>query len=439
MKAHAYGNTVSDDLWREVEKAAGTPVLEIAHQFTLQPGVPMIRVERATCAAGNTTVELVQAEFTKDRPDKRPLSWRVPVIASTLGNDARVRTLVSNGRATMTVPGCGPLILNPGQSGYYRTLYSPAQFSAIRNHFAQLAPIDQLGLMKDALAQGLAGLQPASDYLGLVRATPVDADPQVWGEIAGGLYGLSEYYEGDAARQGRFRAFAIARLSPVFAKVGWTAQAGEASPVTILRSDLIRTLGALGDPAVVAEVRRRHAAQASDPGAVPTALRKAILAVLARHADAKTWDQLHVAAKAEKTPLVRDEFYSLLSQAEDARLAQRALELALTDEPGATNSAGMVAAVANSHPDLAFDFAVAHLARLDQRVDSTSRSRYYPSLGSNSLEARMIGKIKLYSTAHIAAGSRRSADTVIANITYRIKVRKERLPAIDAWLQSNGG
>ena len=44
MKAHAYGNTTSDDLWRAVEAAAGQPITAIAHDFTLQPGVPMIRV-----------------------------------------------------------------------------------------------------------------------------------------------------------------------------------------------------------------------------------------------------------------------------------------------------------------------------------------------------------------------------------------------------------
>ena len=56
MKAHAYGNTVSDDLWREVQAAAGKPILDIAHDFTLQPGVPMIRVESATCNDGKTTL-----------------------------------------------------------------------------------------------------------------------------------------------------------------------------------------------------------------------------------------------------------------------------------------------------------------------------------------------------------------------------------------------
>ena len=45
MRAHAFGNTVDSDLWREIEAAAGKPVLNIEHDFTRQVGVPLVRVE----------------------------------------------------------------------------------------------------------------------------------------------------------------------------------------------------------------------------------------------------------------------------------------------------------------------------------------------------------------------------------------------------------
>jgi aminopeptidase N len=438
IKAHAYGNTRSDDLWREVEAAAGKPITDIAHDFTLQPGVPLIRVESAQCSGGKTTLQLVQGEFTKDRPGKTPLSWRVPVIAQTIGSTP-ARTLVTGGKAALEVPGCGAVVVNAGQSGYYRTLYAPAQFAALRDGFATLAPIDQLGLMSDTWALGMAGLQPASAYLDLASATPAAADPQIWGEVAGTFDSLNDFYRGDAARQARFQKFAIARLTPLFERVGWEAKQGEADPVAILRADLIATLGDLDDETVIAEARRRHDAESSEPSAIPAELRKTILAVVARHADAATWDRLHAAAKVEKTPLVKDELYSLLSSPKDQALAKRALDLALTGEPGATNSAGMIEQVSRLHPELAFDFAVAHREQVDKLVDSTSRSRYYPALGRTSSEPAMIGKIKAFAAAHIAASSRRAAETAIANIEYRNQVRSERLPAIDTWLQQHGG
>ena len=293
--------------------------------------------------------------------------------------------------------------------------------------------------MGDTWALGMAGLQPASDYLELAAATPVDADPQIWGDIAGSLEGLHHYYRGDEAGQARLDAFGIATLAPVFARVGWEASSDEAAPVAILRTQLIGTLAELGDDSVIAEARRRYAARDTDPAAMPAALRKTILAVVASHADAATWDQLHASAKTEKTPLVRDQLYALLSSARDPALAQRALELALTDEPGQTNSAGMIGTVAGQHPDLAFDFAVAHRGQVDAKVDTTSRSRYYPGLGSYSSDPKMIDKITAYADQHIADSSRRATETAIANIRYRMQVRDERLPAISTWLEQHGG
>lgn len=431
---HAYGNTVSDDLWRAIESAAGKPITAIAHDFTLQPGVPLITVGEATCSGGASRVRLIQGEFSKDQPDKKPLAWRVPVILKSLGAGEPVRTMVSGGTAEVSLPGCEPVIVNAGQSGYYRTLYAPPQFARIAARFPTLPAVDQLGLLADSWALGRAGLQPAADVLELAAATPLDADPQIWGQIADIFLGIADSTRGDAARQAAFRSFAAFRLAPVLARVGWVPRGDEPAPVAILRGNLINTLGVLGDRAVVEEAQRRHVAQASDATAIPGPLRKAILGVVARHADAATWDRLHQAAIAEKTPLVKDHLYALLSSTADEALARRALDLALTAEPGATNSAEMIARVGGEHPDLAFDFAVAHIAALNERLDATSRSRYYAGLAGRSADPVMLGKLGAYAAANVDEKSRRDTDTAAANITDRIRVRGIVLPAVDAWL-----
>jgi len=433
IKAHAYGNAVSDDLWRSMESAApDKPVTAIAHDFTLQSGVPLIRVDEASCRNGDTEVRLTQAEFTKDRPHKTPLRWRVPVTAQTLGG-ASARMLVSGGDVNFSVPGCGTLVVNAGQRGYYRTLYAPAPFGAIRRDAARLDPVDALGVLGDTYALGLAGLQPVTDFLDLATAMPTDADPYLWAAITGKLGELNAYYRGDAARQAAFQRFAIARLSPVFRRIGWEPRADDGASAKILRSLLIGTLSALDDQTVIAEANRRYTAQAGDPNAVPGELRKVILAVVSQHADAPMWDQLRAEAQAETTPLVKDNLYTLLASVGDETLAGRALALALTDEPGATTGAKMIRDVARLHPDLAWDFAMAHRAQVDRLVGGSSLARYYPRLGGNSSSPSMIGKLKAYA-ATLAPTSRKDADTAIADVEYRVMVRRDRLPAVDAWL-----
>ena len=248
-------------------------------------------------------------------------------------------------------------------------------------------------------------------------------------------YGL----KGNPAAQKRFQAYARAVLQPVFSSIGWNARPDDAAPVQLLRTTLIRTLAALEDAAVIAEVRRRFAAGPDDVQAMPPALRTLITAIIANKADAATWDRLHAMARAEKTPLIKDELYGLLGIAEDKVLAQRALELALTDEPGATNSAGMISAVAGQHPDMAFDFAVANRAKVETLVDGSSQARYYPGLAGGSADRAMIGKLRAFAEAHIPASARNATETSIANIENRIRVREQRIPAIVAWLEKNGG
>lgn len=433
MKEHAYSNTVSDDLWRAIEKAARKPVTAVARDFTNQPGVPMIRVQHAACVEGSTRVTLSQEEFTRDRPGKKALSWRVPVLANTLGV-APVRTLVEGGRTEFRVPGCGPLVVNAGQAGYYRTLYNDAAFSALARDFARLDPIDQLGVLGDSWALGMAGQHGADRFLDLANALPLSAQPQAWNKVASVFMDIDDLYQGTGGRRERFAAFARRRLAPVMAQVGWQPREGEGAAVANLRESLVTALGRLGDANVIAEARRRHAAAPTDEHAMPGALSGSIMSVVARHADPATWRALRAAARTEKTPMVKENYYTLLASAADKALARRALELALTDEPGVTTSADMIAAVAQNHPELAFDFALANARQVNERVDASSRTRFIPQLASASAEPETIGKLQAYASANLAPGSRGEADNAAASIAARIAARQQRLPDIDRWL-----
>jgi aminopeptidase N len=95
--------------------------------------------------------------------------------------------------------------------------------------------------------------------------------------------------------------------------------------------------------------------------------------------------------------------------------------------------------VAYRYPELAWDFALAHRDAVNERVDATSRSQYYPMLAASSGKQEMIDKVQAFADQYLDKGSRRTAETAMASIRNRIKVRDEQLPAIDAWLAKNGG
>ncbi|HEV7659638.1 MAG TPA: M1 family metallopeptidase [Allosphingosinicella sp.] len=431
---HRLGNTQSDDLWRAVEEAAGRPVTAIAHDFTLRPGVPLIRVESASCARGRTQVALAQGQFSRD-DQAASGRWRVPVIAAAGGRE--LRTLVENGTGQASVPGCGTLIVNYGQTGYYRTLYAPPLLAAITRDYARLRPLDQIGLLADNWSLGLAGYQNASAVLDLVAAAPADAHGRLVSRMAGVLAQISGMYENDPVHRAMIARFAFAKLEPTMRRLGWAARANEPANDAVLRAELIGTLGALGHPATVAEANRRFAA--NDPSVTAGQLRQTILGIVAGNADEATWERLRVMARDERNPLVRVQLYQLLGSVRDERLARRALDLALTGEPGATNASQLISSVSGEHPDLAFDFALRNRERVEGLVDASSRSRYLAQLGAGSSDPAMVDKLTDYAQRHLTPQSRAPADRAIASIRDRLRVREQRLPDITRWLEARRG
>jgi aminopeptidase N len=426
-------NAVSDNLWDAVERAAGQPVTVIAHDFTLQPGVPLIRIEAAECRDGNTQVALRQEEFSRDNPKKEPLRWRVPVIASTLGG-TEARMLVTGGSGTLKVPGCEPLIINSGQTGYYRTLYPTALLDRLKAAYPKLNPIDQIGLLADNWGLGLAGYEPASTALDLIGVIPADASAMLWSRAVAILTEIYDASEGDAPAQERVARFAFVRLGPVLQRLTWSAIPGEKPNDALLRAELISALGKFGEPGVAAEANRRY--NNGDPSATSGPLRTTILGVVARNIDAAGWERLHAQALEEKSPLVRAELYKFLGAARDKTLAQRALDLALTAEPGHTTSSQIVGSVAAVYPDLAVDFALQNREKVEALVDVSSRSRYLPRLAARSADPAMIAKLEDYAKRYMTPKSRKSADVTIALIRDRIRVRQTRLPEITRWLEA---
>ncbi|WP_185829143.1 M1 family metallopeptidase [Sphingomonas ginkgonis] len=430
---HQYGNTRSDDLWSAVEGAGAKGLTRIAHDFTLQPGVPLLRVGPASCSGGVTRVTLTQDQYSEDRRGRlKPLLWHVPVRAMTAGTTPT--TLVTVGPVTqLSAAGCGPLLVNAGQTGYFRTLYQPQQLAALTRAFTSLSPADQYGLLNDNSALSRSGYQPVAPSLDLLAAVPVDAQRKVTASALGKWLGLYDLFSDQPAARRLVAAQIERRFKPLLDQIGMAPRAGEPILDATMRPSLISALGQVGDPAVLAESRRLFAS----PGTIPGALRSAWLGVIAYGADAATWDKLHQFAQSTTGSVERTTYYQLLGSTKDEALARRALALALTPEPGATISSGMISAVAREHPELALDFALAHLAQVRALVDSSGWSRYLAQLGSGSDQPATIAKLDAYATAHVAASDRKPIEQVITRIRTRLGETARLKTASLAWLNAH--
>ncbi len=438
MKKHAYANTRTDDLWTAVEAAGAKGLLRIAHDFTKQPGVPLIRVNSAKCVNGMTRLSLSQSEFSRDRKAQttaKPQRWNVPVIAQIVGKSP-TSAIVSGGTGSMQLAGCGTLIVNAGQSGYYRVLYQPDMMVALQKDFTKLAAIDQLGLLNDSQSLAYGEYQPIRTALNLVDAVPADASPRIIEDNVstfGYLYGL---YDKDAVQQAHIARLASERFGPALAKLGMKEKPSDSMLDANLRSALISTLGYMGDKAVVAEANRLFKQLDRNPAALDGPLRTTWLGVIAQNADQAAWDKIRKLGQSAESQLVKSTMYRLLGGARDEALAKQALELALTKEPGPTLSSAIIGGVAGDHPDMAIDFALANREAVEALVDVSSKSEFIPGLGNGSSDPDMVGKLEGYAKAHLKPESRKPVDQAIAAIQTRIKAEPRIRAGVSEWLDS---
>ncbi|KQS04559.1 peptidase M1 [Sphingomonas sp. Leaf357] len=432
MAKYKYGNTVTDQLWTELSAAAGKPVADIAHDFTLQPGVPLITLTSATCGGGMTTATLTQGRFGLDTASKRPLTWRVPLRIGVLGQ-ADTDVIVRGATPTpVTLKGCGTVVLNQGKGSYLRAKYDAAGHAAIVRDFTKLPLTDQLGTLGDDFALAMSGDQDLAGYLALLDQVSVEADPIEWAMVAGQVGRIAERFANTPLGDTLDRRNAKL-LAPLMRRVGYQAVAGESPLVTNLRETLIRGLGATGDPEIMAMARKYVAALATNSNAIPPAIRTPILTTYALNATPAEWDALLKIALAEKNPVARNGYIRTLGGTRSAALAQRALDLIKTDQISAPQKAGLLRGVAARHPDMAFDFAVANFALVDSFTEASARSNYVPGLGGGSNDPAMPAKIIAFARQNLPAGAQDGAARVVAGMAARRETTERLRPAVTAW------
>jgi aminopeptidase N len=424
MRAHAYGNTVDSDLWTNVQRTAGKPILAIERDFTRQEGLPLTRVTRT---AGG--VHLDQSRFAedpatiKDLPTRR---WRLPLsVGSVL--DAKRYVLVQGPIDLKEQP---PLLINAGQAGYTRVLYSDDLLKALTLRFADLQAIDQLGLLNDGIALGMAGYAHASDVLSIAEALPASANPIVWRRVIRLLERIEHYY-GDAPSKSAFRSFALGLLAPLAARLGDAATPGEPANIAILRSDLTETLGEFGDPAVIARARERLQSGAGTPAELRSAL-----SIVAAHADPGTFDELLARAQKANDPLEKQRIFEALADIDDPSLARRLIDIALSDQVPAGTAPELLRQMASKHPDLVWSMLAPKLDDPDFRVDKMTLWRMVRTIAGLSSDPRRATDLEAFEARSVPADARKPFLAAIASIHQNEHVRADVLPEIDRWIVS---
>jgi aminopeptidase N len=438
MKAHAYSNATSTDLWNALSAASGSDIGAIASSWIQQPGFPLVSVTASCDAEGKRSVALQQHRFLLQGKDSSALQWDVPMVIRSGANGTAHAHLLTQASQTLSAGRCGEsLSLNVGTVGYYRVQYDEATLKTNTEQFATLPNPDRIALLDDQWALVESGRGPLSIYLTLASSMGSDLDTRAWLQIVQAL-GTIEYDERGRPGHDAFAAYARSLIKPVSEKLGWDAKPDETPGIQRLRRTVLEDLGDWGDRDVIAEARRRFAAFVTDHHSIAPDDQDFVLGIVARNADAATFEQLHAIAKAATSETEQRRYYQALMVVRDAKLAAQAAALAVSQEippQAAAVRLSLVNSVASESPQLAWKTLTQNLEML-----MVPQGRYGPLIIAQFVpegfwDAVPLDQLESWCRAHVPAEMSDNVSRGMESAHFKLDEKTRLSDAADAYMR----
>jgi aminopeptidase N len=436
MKSHAYGSAVSDDLWVALEQSSGKPIRVIARDFTLQPGLPLIYL--STKKNGHSVLELTQGVFrTEQIKPNQPFIWHIPLAVQSLSNGIDQKLLLDTEKLELSNVSF-PLLVNSGQTSYVRVRYDQASYRALAQHFSDLAPIDQISILQDALALAQTGTIPVSVVFDFINSIPTNGDPLVWSQCISIFSALDINFAGLPV-QTTLRRFARTRLNPVLARLGWDSAGNELPTITTLRPQLIGALSQFDDNAVIGIAKQRFADILNNQSKLRPEERQIVEAIVAEHADEAMFNTLIKRVQAVNDPLTKHQRLFALANVTSPALAADLLKFTLSPDVPAGENLSLLVAIGKSHPDLAWTFTIEHIKSPELKLgDSGGFARIVLiSIVANSRDPLRINELKSYGENFLPSGSKKVVTNAISKIRMNSAMAIKYSSQATAWLAHN--
>ncbi|MDE2451644.1 MAG: M1 family metallopeptidase [Gammaproteobacteria bacterium] len=439
IKARAFSNATTVDLWNGLSAASGKNVGRIAADWTEQPGFPLVSVT-ARCDAGRRTLSLSQRRFFLTAPADHGLAavhWSVPLQIRAAPRETPRAVLLTQDGQQVTAGSCQePLSVDAGAIGYYRVQYDPTTLAIDTRSFGSLPDTDRIALLDDqwALVQSRGALLPS--YLALAERMGEDLDTRAWQQITEAL-GIIEYDSRGSAGHDELAKYARSLLEPLQARLGWDSRPGETPDLQKLRRTAIEDLGAWGDPAVISEARRRFAAFVRDRRTITPDDQPVILNLVARYADAASFEQLHTLAKQSGNQAEKSRLYLALALARDPKLAAQATNIALSPEIPPqllTLRLQMFFAMSTERPKLAwasFNGNITSLLSPFGALAPLIEAQYVPQIFWDSMPP---DRMEAWLKAHIPAEMAPQIAKGMEGARFQVAQKAELVPAAQAYL-----
>jgi aminopeptidase N len=437
IKARAYSNATSGDLWKALSAASGRDVEKIAAGWTTQPGFPLIGV-RATCGpSGARTLAFTQTRFLLEGTDPKHQRWSVPMDVRSGASGVPQRVLFKNDGQHVAAGNCGEsLSANAGTVGFYRVKYDDATLATNQKYFTALPDADKIALLDDQWALAEGNQAPLGAYLALAASMQAHLDERAWSQILGALSSIEQDERGTSGHDA-FSGFARSVTRPAFEALGWDPQPGEAPGTQLMRRTVIEHLGAWGAQTVVSEARRRFAMFLEKRSSLNADEQVLVLTIVAQNADQPTFDELHAIAKSSENEAQIRRYYGALIAVRDPKLMQQALDIVMSPElpPQAAGlRSRFVSAMAPNNPELVWQFYKAHADELNASRSEFQRALAIANVPATFWRAAPLDELEAFVKAHAQQAPAHLVARAMERARFSLALRARLVTAADAYV-----
>lgn len=276
FKKHSYKNTVANDLWMAISKAANKDISDFMNSWIKQPGFPVLHATKS-----DKKITLRQERFFVGPHQASDSIWPIPLNSPC----SEMPEILDVPEITVTRHHTTPLRFNAGGSAHFITHYSPELLENLLNNLDDIPEIDRLQLLHEQTLLAQAGIISTADLIPILEHFKHETAEAVWDIIAVTINELKKFVENDPSAEAALKQLAADIAAPHFQELGWKTKPGEPEANTKRRATLISLMLYSEQPEVVNSALEMYGDGTLDK--IDSDIRSSIISVAIRYSDNK--------------------------------------------------------------------------------------------------------------------------------------------------------
>jgi aminopeptidase N len=250
LEQHKYKNTATTDLWESLEQSSGKPVKEFMDKWTSTPGFPILN---ANVSVSGITLNQERFFINPTRSKTKPQLWPVPLLS----NSDSLPAAFDKPELKVKSSNNTDLMLNAGQSGFYRIVYNTAQLE----HYGQqirrgeLDTVDRIGLLNDTFEAAKAGLTDTVTALEFLKNFENESEFPVWDSMTSAIASLRIVMDDEDLRR-EMKPYIRNLVAKQLERLGWEASAADSHFDKLLRPIILGLAASADVPEVISHCKK---------------------------------------------------------------------------------------------------------------------------------------------------------------------------------------